>query len=92
MLCRKCQKIMLCTQYRYIQCYVEMVKRLCYVHNVDTFNAMSKGLKDYVMLKQGTYTTLLITFLILNQFSIPKKVLESSDLDLSNHTIQCYVC
>ena len=49
----------LCTQYRYIQCCVERVKRvkrLCYVHNIDTFNAMSKGLKDYVMLKQGTYT------------------------------------
>ena len=42
----------LCTQYRYIQCYVKRVKRLCYVHNIDTFNAMSKGLKgskDYVM-------------------------------------------
>ena len=41
-----CQKIMLCTQYRYIQCYV---KKLCYVHNIDTSNAMSKGSKDYVM-------------------------------------------
>ena len=37
-------------------------KKLCYVHNIDTFNAMSKGLKDYVVLKQGTYTSLLITF------------------------------
>ena len=46
---------MLCTQYRYIQCYVERVKRLCYVHNIDTFNAMSKDLKDYVMLKQGMH-------------------------------------
>ena len=53
-----------CTQYRYIQCYVkrvEGVKRLCYVHNIDTFNAMLKGSKDYVMLKQGTNT-----FLIFN--------------------------
>ena len=33
---------MLCTQYRYIQCYV---KRLCYVHNIDIFNAMLKGSK-----------------------------------------------
>ena len=33
MLCRKGQKIMLCVQYRY----------------TDTFNAMSKWLKDYVM-------------------------------------------
>ena len=46
----KGQKIMLCTQYRYIQCYAERVERLCYVHNIDKFNAMSKGLKDYVML------------------------------------------
>ena len=36
------------------------------VHNIDTFNAMLKGLKDYVMWKQGTYTFLLITFLIFN--------------------------
>ena len=39
----------------------------------DTFNAMSKGSKDYVMLKQGTNTFLLITFLIFNRFSIRKK-------------------
>ena len=47
-----------------------------YVHNTDTFNAMSKeskGSKDYVMLKQGTNTFLLITFLIFKQFSIQKK-------------------
>ena len=59
----------LCTQYRYIQCYVKRVKRvkiLCYVHIIDTFNAMSKRSKDYVMLKQGTNTFLLITFLIFN--------------------------
>ena len=47
----------LCTQYRYIQCYVKG----------------SKGSKDYIMLKQGTNTFLLITFLILNRFSIRKK-------------------
>ena len=29
-----------------------------YIHNIDTFTAMSKGSKDYVMLKQGTYTFL----------------------------------
>ena len=45
----------LCTQYRYIQCYVERVERFCY------------------MLKQGTNTFLLITFLIFNRFSICKK-------------------
>ena len=48
---------------------------VAYVHNIDTFNAMlkgQKGSKDYVMLKQGTNTFLIITFLIFNQFSIPK--------------------
>ena len=53
--------------------HVERVKRLHYVHNIDTFNAMSKGSKDYVMLKKRTYTFLLITFLIFKRFSIRKK-------------------
>ena len=53
--------------------HVERVERLHYVDNIDTFNAMSKGSKEYVMLRQGTYTFLLITFLIFNQFSICKK-------------------
>ena len=53
--------------------HVERVERLHYVHNIDTFNAMSKGSKDYVMLKQVTYSFLLITFLIFNRFSIRKK-------------------
>ena len=53
--------------------HVERVERLHYVHNIDMFNAMSKGSKDYVMLKQVTYTFLLITFLIFNRFSIQKK-------------------
>ena len=46
---------------------------VAYIHNIDTFNAMSKGSKDYVMLKQGTTTFLLITFLIFNRFSIQKR-------------------
>ena len=46
---------------------------VAYIHNTDTFNAISKGSKDCVMLKQGTNTILLITFLIFNQFSIQKK-------------------
>ena len=49
---------------------------VAYVHNTDTFNAMSKGskgLKDYVMLKQGTNTFLLISFLIFKRFSKTKK-------------------
>ena len=39
---------------------------VAYIHNIDTFNAMLKGSKDYVMLKQGSNTFLLITFLIFN--------------------------
>ena len=46
---------------------------VAYVHNIDTLNTMSKGSKDYVMLKQGTNTFLLITFLIFNRFLIRKK-------------------
>ena len=46
--------------------HVEKVERLHHVHNIDTFHAMSKRLKDNVMLKQGIYTFLLITFLIFN--------------------------
>ena len=53
--------------------HVERVERLHYVHNIDTFNAMSKGSKNYVMLKKRTYTILLITSLIFNGFSIRKK-------------------
>ena len=53
--------------------HVERVERLHYVHNIDTFNAMSKGSKNYVMLKKRTYTFLLITSLIFNGFSIRKK-------------------
>ena len=50
---------------------------VAYVHNTDTFNAMLKGSKDYVMLKQGTNTFLLITFLNIQAIFNPKKVLES---------------
>ena len=53
--------------------HVIRVERLHYVHNIDTFNALLKGLKDYVMLKKRTYTFLLITSLIFNGFSIRKK-------------------
>ena len=53
--------------------HVERVERLHYVHNTDTFNAMLKGSKDYVMLERRTYTFLLITSLIFNGFSIRKK-------------------
>ena len=71
--CRKGQKITLCTQYRYIQCYVERVKRLCYVER-----------KDIHIFAHN--------FLNIQAIFNPKKVLESWDLDLSNHTIQYHVC
>ena len=71
--------------------HVKRVERLHYVHNIDTFNALSKGSKDYVMLKQGTYT-FAHNFLNIQPIFNPKKVLEIWDLDLSNHTIQYYVC
>ena len=50
---------------------------VAYVHNTDTFNAISKGSKDYAMLKEGTNTFSLITFLIFKQFSIRKKFWEA---------------
>ena len=63
----------LCTQYRYIQCYVERVERLCYVEKRD------KHIFAH-------------NFLNIQAIFNPKKVLESWDLDLSNHIIQCHVC
>ena len=71
--CQKGQKITLCTQYRYIQCYVEWVERLCYVE--------TKHIHIFAC-----------NFLNIQAIFNPKKVLESWDLDLSNHTIQCNVC
>ena len=63
----------LCTQYRYIQCYVKRVERLCYV--------------------ETRYRHVFAhNFLIIQAIFNQKKVLESWDLDLSNHTIQCHVC
>ena len=63
----------LCTQYRYIQCYVERVERLCYVETRD------KHIFAH-------------NFLNIQAIFNPKKVLESWDLDLFNHTIQYHVC
>ena len=65
----------LCTQYRYIQWYVKRVKRLCYVHNIDTFNAMSKGSKDYVETRD--IHIFAHNFLNIQPIFNPKKVLES---------------
>ena len=47
---------------------------------------MSKGSKDYVMLKQGTYTSLLITLLNIQLIFNLKKVLESQDLGMMEDT------
>ena len=55
---------------------VKRVKRLHYVHNIDTFNVMSKGSKDYVMLKQRTHI-FAHNFLHIQRIFNPKKVLES---------------
>ena len=71
--CWKGQKITLCTQYRYIQCYVKRVERLCYVEK-----------KDIHIFAHN--------FLNIQAIFNPKKVLESWDLDLFNHTIQFNVC
>ena len=64
------------TQYRYIQCFVERVERLCYVCYVKT---RVKHIFAH-------------NFLNIQPIFNPQKVLESWHLDLSNHTIQCYVC
>ena len=52
--------------------HVERVERLHYVHNIHLM-LCRKGRKIFYMLKQGTNTFLLITFLIFNRFSIRKK-------------------
>ena len=61
------------TQYRYNQCYVRRVERLCHVETRDKHILAHNFLNIQVI------------------FNL-KKVLESWDLDLSNHTIQYYVC
>ena len=48
-----------------------------YIHNIDTFNAMSKGSKDYVMLKQGFKHIFAHNFLNIQPIFNPQKVLES---------------
>ena len=131
MLCQKGWKIMLCAQYRYIQCYVKRVKRLCYLHNMDlsiqmikamhvcvegversfnSFNCYScyscwKGWK-ITLYTQYRYIQCYVerverlcyvetrdihifahNFLNIQPIFNPKKVLESWDLDLFNHTL-----
>ena len=57
--------------------HVERVKRLHYVHNIDTFNAMSKGSKDYVMLEKKDIHISAHNFLNIQVIFNLKKVLES---------------
>ena len=71
--------------------HVEMVKRLHYVHNIDTFNAMSKMSKIMLCWNKNIHI-FAHNFLNIQAIFNPKKVLESWDLDLSNHTIYYYVC
>ena len=54
--------------------HVERVKRLHYVHNIDTFNAMSKGSKDYVETRD--IHIFAHNFLNIQPIFNPKKVLE----------------
>ena len=72
--------------------HVERVERLHYVHNIDTFNAMLKGSKDYVYVETKDIHIFAHNFLNIQVIFNLKNVLESWDLDLSNHTIQCNVC
>ena len=57
--------------------HVERVERLYYVHNIDTVNAMSKGSKDYVMLKKKNKHIYAHNFLNIQPIFNPQKVLES---------------
>ena len=54
----------------------------CYVERVESLCCVE--IKDIHILAHN--------FLNIQAIFNPKKVLESWDLDLSNHTIQCYVC
>ena len=60
-------------------------------HKTRISNAVNAMYVDTVNTKH-IYTFLPITFLIFNQFSIRKKVLESWDWGLFNHTIKYYIC
>ena len=55
--------------------HVKRVKRLCYVHNIDAFNAMLKGSKEYVETRD--IHIFAHNFLIIQPIFNLKKVLES---------------
>ena len=50
---------------------------VAYIHNIDTFNVMSKGSKDYVMLKQRVKHIFAHNFLNIPPIFNLQKVLES---------------
>ena len=50
---------------------------VAYIHHIDTFNAMSKGSKDYVMLKQRVKHIFDHNFLNIPPIFNLQKVLES---------------
>ena len=72
--------------------HVERVERLHYVHNIDTFNAVSERVERLCYVEKKDIHIFAHNFLNIQVIFNPKKVLESWDLDLSNHTIQCNVC
>ena len=71
--------------------HVKRVERLHYVHNIHLM-LCQKGRKIILYVETGEKHIFAHNFLNIQLIFNPQKVLESWDLDLSNHTIQCYVC
>ena len=71
--------------------HVEKVERLHYVHNIHLM-LCRKGRKIMLYVETRYKHIFAHNFLNIQVIFNPQKVLESWDLDLSNHTIQCYVC
>ena len=67
--------------------HVERVERSINSFNFYSCYSYRKGQKQCLSLLHNN-----VYFLNIQRIFNPKKVLESLDLDLSNHTIQCYVC
>ena len=74
---------------RAVMLYMSEVSKVHTGLSIQSYVTHVEGVKSS---SKWSWTFLLITFLIFNQFSNPQKVLESWDLELSNHTIKCYVC
>ena len=71
--------------------HVERVERLHYVHNIHLM-LCRKGRKIILYVETREKHIFAHNFLNIQPIFNPQIVLESWDLDLSNHTIQCYVC